>query len=369
MVGAGVSGAFVAEALTDAGQRVAIVDRRGPLLGSTVASTALLQYEIDTPLIHLSRAIGEERAIRAWRRSRLALDALAARTRDLGIRCDLEPRDTLYLADNLLDAAGLRREAAARRRAGLETRFLDRRALQARFGLRRDAAILSYGNLAADPRRLAGGYLRAAIAGGARLHAPCEITTVAHKRSTIAASTADGHTIRCRHLVYATGYELRDPVPSAGHRIASTWALATAPQPRRLWPEQCFIWEAAEPYLYLRTTADGRVVCGGEDADFADPTKRDALIPAKIATIRRKLGRLLPEIDTTPEFAWAGCFGASETGLPSIGCIPGHRNVWAVMGYGGNGITYSRVAAEIIRSGIAGTGDPDAEVYAFSRRS
>jgi glycine/D-amino acid oxidase-like deaminating enzyme len=37
------------------------------------------------------------------------------------------------------------------------------------------------------------------------------------------------------------------------------------------------IWEASEPYLYLRTTEDGRVICGGEDEDFADTEKRDSL--------------------------------------------------------------------------------------------
>jgi len=50
VVGMGVSGAMVAESLTAAGFRVILLDRRGPLLGSTPASTALVQYEIDVPL-------------------------------------------------------------------------------------------------------------------------------------------------------------------------------------------------------------------------------------------------------------------------------------------------------------------------------
>jgi ribulose 1,5-bisphosphate synthetase/thiazole synthase len=48
IVGAGVSGALIAEGLsTD--HRVVIVDRRGAVKGSTAASTALVEYEIDTP--------------------------------------------------------------------------------------------------------------------------------------------------------------------------------------------------------------------------------------------------------------------------------------------------------------------------------
>ena len=54
IVGAGISGAMLAQALSETGLRPLILERRaGALLGSTAAaSTALLQFELDTPLIH-----------------------------------------------------------------------------------------------------------------------------------------------------------------------------------------------------------------------------------------------------------------------------------------------------------------------------
>jgi FAD dependent oxidoreductase len=85
VIGAGITGATIADALTATGLKVAVVDKRGPAKGSTTASTALLQYEIDTPLTKLSRKIGKIDAIRAWRRSRLAVDALATRVAELGV--------------------------------------------------------------------------------------------------------------------------------------------------------------------------------------------------------------------------------------------------------------------------------------------
>lgn len=42
IIGMGISGAMVAEALTDAGMSVACIDRRGPFMGSTAATTALV---------------------------------------------------------------------------------------------------------------------------------------------------------------------------------------------------------------------------------------------------------------------------------------------------------------------------------------
>ena len=57
---------------------------------------------------------------------------------------------------------------------------------------------------------------------------------------------------------------------------------------------------------------------------------------------------LLPRIDVSADYAWAGTFGESETGLPSIGPMPGMPNCHAVLGYGGNGLTFGMVAAQLI---------------------
>jgi len=363
VVGAGVSGALIAELLAANHHRVVIVDRRGVCKGSTAASTALVLYQIDEPLIRLARKIGETDAVRAWRRSHQALQGLVARTRALGIACGAERRDTLYLAGDLLNASGLRREAEARRAAGLETAYLTSAALSDRFGISRAAALLGYGDLELDPRQLTVGHLRAAERGGAKIYAPVDVTEVVTTLTWVHARTRAGPIIRCRQLIFATGYELPKAVPTVGHRISSTYAIATKRQLRRIWPERCFIWEAAHPYLYMRATNEGRVIVGGEDEPFSDEAARDALLPSKIEALRKKLAKLQPQLDTTPEFAWAGTFGDTDTGLPTIGEIPGLRNCWAVLGFGGNGITYSRLAAEIIGTALAGGIDLDAELY------
>jgi glycine/D-amino acid oxidase-like deaminating enzyme len=155
VVGAGISGALLAESLTAAELRVVVVDRRSPLAGSTAASTALLQHELDTPLVHLSRTLGVAKAEQVWRRSRLVVAALHERTVRLGIEAELAPRDALYLAGDRLDARGLVAEAKARRRLGLEVELLGRRELRDRYGIRRSAGLLGFGNFVANPRKLA----------------------------------------------------------------------------------------------------------------------------------------------------------------------------------------------------------------------
>ena len=86
----------------------------------------------------------------------------------------------------------------------------------------------------------------------------------------------------------------------------------------------------------------GRVICGGEDEEFADESRRDEMLLKKSNRISEKLKVLFPQLDTRPEFAWAGSFGTTATGLPYIGALARHPRIFAVQGYGGNGITFSQ---------------------------
>jgi glycine/D-amino acid oxidase-like deaminating enzyme len=362
VIGGGITGAMLAETLAESGLEVAIVDRRGPATGSTTASTALVQYEIDTPLLELTKKIGKRDAMRAWRRSRLAVTSLHAFFRER--RIDAQPRNALYLAGNRLGARDLQREGELRRAAGIETQFLPRARLRERFGIERSGALIGFDNLTINPRAAAVQLLARASELGARLYAPVDIVEIASRRGKVVATCRDGHSIACKNLILASGYEFPKMVPMRGHRITTTWAFATRPQRRRLWPEECLIWESAEPYLYIRTTPDGRVICGGEDAERKDDAG-ERLLDSKVARLQRKLGKLIPGLDTTAEFAWSASFGETSTGLPTIGAVPGQRNCWAALGYGGNGITYSRIAAEVLRAALTREEDPDADLYAF----
>jgi glycine/D-amino acid oxidase-like deaminating enzyme len=232
-------------------------------------------------------------------------------------------------------------------------------------GIRRSAALLSYDALVLDPRRTTLALLKAACSRGAQIFAPTEIVDIEARRSGVVATAKNGRRVHCRRLVFATGYELPYGVPRKGRKIVSTWAIATPRQPRRLWPGQCTIWEASTPYLYLRTTADGRILCGGEDEDFSDETKRDALLPRKSKVLARKLGRLIHGADTTVDFAWTGSFGETSTGLPTIGEVPGMPNCWIALGYGGNGTTYARIAADVIAGAFTERPDIDADLFDF----
>jgi glycine/D-amino acid oxidase-like deaminating enzyme len=53
--------------------------------------------------------------------------------------------------------------------------------------------------------------------------------------------------------------------------------------------------------------------------------------------------------------------------LPLIGPVPGKQGVFAAYGYGGNGITFSYLAAQLIGGLIAGETSPLIDDFALDR--
>ena len=145
----------------------------------------------------------------------------------------------------------------------------------------------------------------------------------------------------------------------------SSWALASEPRTRRpTWLRDMLVWEGSDPYLYFRMGGDGRLIVGGEDEESATAHEDEAKLKRKCETIAAKLRDLLPDLDFDIDYAWAGAFGESATGLPQIGPVEGMDHVQAVMGFGGNGITYSVIASQIVGRAVRGETDPDADLFA-----
>ena len=133
------------------------------------------------------------------------------------------------------------------------------------------------------------------------------------------------------------------------------------------WKDDVLIWNTDDPYLYMRTANDGRIIVGGRDEQFYSPAKRDRLIDQKAMRLKKDFNKLFPSIDFKPEYNWTGTFGTTKDGLPFIGPYKALPNSLFALGFGGNGITFSLIAAEILTDLISGKGNDDAKIFAFER--
>jgi glycine/D-amino acid oxidase-like deaminating enzyme len=369
VVGGGLSGAINAWMLTQAGLDVVLVDRREAAHGSTAGNTGLMLYELDVPLHRLMRRIGRTRAERAYLRCRAAIDVAENLVRAARVECDFARKPSLYVAATARHVATLRREFEVRRAAGLEVEWWPRRRIAAESSLPHAAAILSHGAAQLDAYRFTYGVLTAAQRAGARIHDRTAVTRTMFRRHGVEVRTSRGKRVRARQLVVATGYEGGNFLPENIGHLQSTFALASEPIAEFTgWPaDRCMIWDTGDPYLYLRLTADARAIIGGGDEPFRDPEKRDRLLGKKVAMLKRQFRRFFPRIPLEVTTAWAGTFGASSDGLPFVGQHPKVPHTWFALGFGGNGTTFSIIAAEIIRDAILGQRDPDAALFGLDR--
>jgi glycine/D-amino acid oxidase-like deaminating enzyme len=369
VIGAGITGALLADALTEAGLDVTVLDRRDAASGSTSASTALLQYEIDTHLTDLTRMIGQEDAERAYQLCRDAIDQIGALTRDLPDDCGFARKGSLYYASRRRDARTLQDEHAARTRAGLEVEYLDAREVKSRFGISAPAALFSPDGAEVDPYRLAQHLLWRAQGRGARIHDRTEVTRLEERAGGYVIHTSRGVCLQARYVIVATGYEAERFLGRRLARLKNSYALVSEPLPEGVdpWPSGCLLWETARPYLYARTTADRRILIGGEDDAHHDPARRDRALAGKQRRLERKLEKLLPGLELEVAYAWAGTFGETEDGLAYIGPKPGNPCLLFALGYGGNGITYSAQAARLLTDHILGRPAPDLRLFRLDR--
>ena len=366
VVGGGITGALCAHALAEAGVDVLVLEAGSIGTESTSASTALLQYELDTPLHVLVEQVGEHAAVRSYQLCADAVDALLALGERIG-PCDVKARQSLQYASRRRDVAALEKEHAIRHAHGFETELLSAKQVKARFGFSKPAGLISHKAAEVDPYRMAHLLFQDVMKQGGRVMDRSKVEDFRKVGKHFEAKTTGGHRITAEHLVMATGYESARYLHEPGIELHSTYAVAgqrmNIAEP---WYRNALIWETATPYLYLRTTPDGRALIGGLDEPFRDPGLRDKLLERKTDKLVKAFHKLFPQLPFVPEYRWCGTFGGTADGLPYIDRDP-RTGAYFVLGMGGNGITFSHVGAAIVRDHVLGLHNPDGELFRFGR--
>lgn len=369
VLGGGITGALIADELAAHGHEVAVLEQREIGWGSTAASTALLQYEIDTHLVDLARRHGERDALLAYRACAGAIPLLREKARDIG-DVDFAGAESLYYASRRRHASALREEFAMRARHGFEVEWLEPGAVRARFGFDAPGAILSATAAAVDPYRMALRLFARLHKRGVQVFDRTRIERILTTPRAVSLHTPEGLVVRAKHLVVAAGYEGQRLLRQRVARNRSSYAFISDPiDAAALGPLRgMLVWESARPYLYMRTTRDGRLLVGGEDDAIDIPLRRDALVQKKARTLVRRVAELFPELRPVPAFAWAGTFAETDDGLPFFGAHAEHGpRVLFAMAYGGNGITYSMLGAGLLRALVERRAHPLKALFSFAR--
>jgi len=368
VVGGGITGALISHALMQHGYKVTLIDRRDIGQGSTSATTSMLQYEIDEKLIDLSEKIGEGGAAFCYKAGITAIKELQTLVKQTKIDCGFKMKKSLYTAHNKSAATKLKREYELRNKYKLGVTWLSAAQVKKEYGIISHGAILSNTAGSVDAYKLAHELIALNVKKGMQVYDQTEIKTFNTKGTKPTIITENGRKITCNKIIFCNGFEGTLLLKEKIAKLIYTYATVSEQQvtiPKKL--DDILVWDTNDPYLYMRTTDDGRILVGGEDDDYKDTIMQQDIKEKKSLLLQKKLKKLMPTLNFIEDISWGGVFGTTKDGLPYIGPSPEFKNCLFVLGFGGNGISFSAQGMKIIPDLLAGVENTLQHYYRFGR--
>ena len=372
IVGGGLTGCACASAFTTAGIDVILVEANRVGAGATASSAGLLRHDLDASFQQSAAEHGLRTARHVWQGFRRASLDFAAALKRSGVRADLVPQDLLFMTRDGAEAARrLQREYHARRDAGVEASWLNRRAVTAEAGVPADGAIRTKGE-ALDPYRTCVGLAAAAASRGARIHEKTEALRIRAGRKSVEIRT-DGGSITADAVVIATG-GLPDDLRALRRHFAPllSYATVTAPLPAAVRKEtgkrNAGLQDTAAPPHLLRWLKDDRVLFSGGEGHVPPARTREKVLVGQVNELMYQLTTLYPAISgVQPEWGWDFVHYGSPDGLPVVGP---HRNFprhLFALGHGRHGAGFAGLAARVLLRAYRGEAAKGDELFGFAR--
>ncbi|PTT78172.1 MULTISPECIES: NAD(P)/FAD-dependent oxidoreductase [unclassified Chryseobacterium] len=369
IIGGGITGSLAAHQMMAEGYKTILIDQRELCNGSTSATTSMLQYEIDVPLFELIEKIGKKGAVASYKECSDSIDKLEKLTGEIKSDSGFKRKKSLYYASKKKDVAWLKKEFNARKDAGFKVKWLESDEISKQFGFKNTyGGILSEQGASIDAFKFAHELFKLNVKKGLQIFDKTEMTGVEYFKGYNLITADSGFQIRAKKIIYCIGYESKNLIKEHFVNLKSTYALVSEIDQKKIKNiSNTLVWNTDEPYMYMRTTDDGRLLIGGGDEDFYDAKKRDSLLNKKEKEILKTLKKIKPDYHFYTDFVWAGTFGETKDGLPYIGEHQDFKNSYFILGFGGNGITFSVTGMEMVSQFMKGKKHLLSKYFKFGR--
>jgi gamma-glutamylputrescine oxidase len=227
-----------------------------------------------------------------------------------------------------------------------------------------------------EPAVLVGGIARAAVSCGATILEGRAVQRIAIEPHP--AIESDGETIHPGYIVLALNAWTSALIPNAS-RLRSALTFACATEPLSLSTLEAIgldqnipFYTADTPYLWGRTTGDGRVIFGsqlvsGSPAELEDVDVSMGESGAALEALRARVRRLHPRLQEVGFSAsWAGPIAFRDGAIPILARHPSSSRVLVAGAYAGHGVALSVRVGQLITGAIA-EGKPMPHWGAFTR--
>lgn len=369
IIGGGITGSLAAHQMMAEGYKTILIDQRELCNGSTSATTSMLQYEIDVPLFELIEKIGKKGAVASYKACSDSIDKLEKLAGEIKSDSGFKRKKSLYFASKKKDVAWLKKEFNARKDAGFKVKWLESDEVLKQFGFENTfGGIVSEQGASIDAFKFAHELFKLNVKKGLQILDKTEMTDVEYFKGYNLITVDSGFQIRAKKIIYCIGYESKNLIKEHFVNLKSTYAIVSEIDKKKFKNiSNNLVWNTDEPYMYMRTTDDGRMLIGGGDEDFYDAEKRDSLLNKKEKEILKTLKKIKPDYHFYTDFVWAGTFGETKDGLPYIGTHKDFKSSYFVLGFGGNGITFSVTGMEMVSRFMKGKKHLLSKYFQFGR--
>lgn len=347
IIGAGITGITAALLLSEAGKKVAVLEKERAGSGETGRTTAHVTASLDARYHSIRRHFGLDAARTTATAMQAALEQVAAFVEKLSIDCDFRRLPGFFYTEKRNRVADLKSEAASAKDAGLAASwttdvplpFLTRGGV--RFEHQAEFHPLRY--LLGLASRIGGSIYENVSVLSVEQSEPCALETSAGR------ITADA-------VFVATNAPINDILLHT--RIAPYRTYAFAAPFRGARPEGLF-WDTAEPYHFTRWQGDAIIVGGGDHKVGDGPDDHDERWSEIVAFARERYGPF------EPSHRWSGQIIEPADGLPYIGAVS--DRVFIATGYSGQGMALGTAAGMIVSDLLLGRPNPAAELFSPKR--
>lgn len=335
IVGGGITGITTALLLQQGGKKCVVAEAHNLCFGTTGGTTSHLNTFLDNDYKTIIKDFGEETAQLVARATRQSLDLFKHHVETYNIDCGYEEKGGYLYAQTEDQQKQLADIMDASLKAGVDVAFSNSIPVPVPF----EKAIVYNRQAQIHPTRYVTALANAFVEAGGVILQNCPVTDVSDKEP-IVATTALGE-IKAHKLIYAThippGINLLHFRNAPYRSYAMAVTLKDGAYPDGL------AYDMYDPYHYYRThEVDGQkyLIAGGEDHKTAHVVNTDACFDHLESHVRKYFN-----VDQVA-FKWSSQYFEPSDGLAYIGQLPHHSsNMYVATGFGGNGITYSHIAA------------------------
>ena len=368
IIGGGVTGSILGYYFSKSNINSVILEKHRIGYCSTSVTTSLLQYELDSNLNDLMEAITFKDVIRTYELGLEALGDIDNFINEHGNNCDYRKKDTLLYTSKKLEITEIHEEYRLRKENGFDVNFIDEK--NNPFGFDVKAGVYcNNGGAQFNPYKYTHQLLEVSLNKGLRVYENTEVVKVNYENSGVQVETSYGHKVKGKIVIVATGYNTELFTKRNFGTKTTTFNIATkAVGEFSGWHNRVLIRDNNDPYNYLRTTEDNRIIIGGEDINFVPDIFNEKVAKEKYSILEQRLKGMFKDIKNIEvEYKYCGAFASTKDNLGFLGPDPDNNKLWYCLGYGANGILFAILGGRMLSNLYLGIHNEDLRLFKVDR--